>query len=88
MIDVVQIERPSSNFIILESLHTADTSASKYFYIVHTENKDIIKIGRGQESDVRITDDISVSRCHAILRRNASNEYLLEDFESKFGTLV
>ena len=58
------------------------------FYIINTENKPMIKIGRGQESDVRITDDISVSRCHATIKRNARGEYIVEDFNSKFGTLV
>lgn len=58
------------------------------FYIINTENKTHLKIGRGQESDVRITDDISVSRCHATIKRTNKGDYILEDFNSKFGTLV
>ena len=58
------------------------------FYIINTENKTNLKIGRGQESDVRITDDISVSRCHATIKRTSKGDYILEDFNSKFGTLV
>ena len=46
-------------------------------------------MGRGQESDLRVSD-ISVSRCHAILKYDAehTHSYYLEDNLSKFGTLV
>lgn len=46
------------------------------------------KLGRGHESDVRVSD-ISVSRCHAILKYDINDHsYYLEDNLSKFGTLV
>jgi pSer/pThr/pTyr-binding forkhead associated (FHA) protein len=47
------------------------------------------KIGRGHESDLRVSD-ISVSRCHAMLKYDAkdTHRYYLEDNLSKFGTLV
>ena len=46
------------------------------------------KLGRGHESDVRVSD-ISVSRCHAILKFDKNDHgYYLEDNLSKFGTLV
>lgn len=44
-------------------------------------------MGRGQESDVRITD-ISVSRLHASIFKTPSGHYYLCDNDSKFGTLV
>ena len=47
-----------------------------------------MKVGRGQDCDVRITDDISVSRCHALIWKTSKGDYILEDFNSKFGTLV
>ena len=37
---------------------------------------------------MRITDDISVSRCHAVIKKSPKGEYFLEDYNSKFGTLV
>jgi len=49
-------------------------------------NKNSIKLGRGSDSDIRISD-ISVSRCHAIVTLR-SNGYFVEDNTSKFGTLV
>ena len=47
------------------------------------------KLGRGHESDLRVSD-ISVSRCHAILKYDAADtkRFYLEDNLSKFGTLV
>jgi hypothetical protein len=44
-------------------------------------------VGRGHDKDVRITD-ISVSRFHALIKKNSYGEYYLEDNNSKFGTLV
>ena len=43
-----------------------------------------IKIGRGADSDVRVTDDISVSRAHAYIQKSASGEYYITDV---FGIL-
>lgn len=34
------------------------------------ENRDFIKVGRGHDSEIRITD-ISVSRCHALIKRSS-----------------
>jgi len=50
--------------------------------------KNAIKIGRGQDSDVRVVDDISVSRNHAFIHKTASGSYILSDNSSKFGTLM
>lgn len=49
--------------------------------------RDYIRVGRGHDSEVRITD-ISVSRLHSIIKRSFKGDYLLEDNSSKFGTLV
>lgn len=46
------------------------------------------RLGRGHDSEVRVSD-ISVSRCHAIIKYNKEDgSYSLEDNLSKFGTLV
>ena len=51
-------------------------------------DKKHFKLGRGHESDVRVSD-ISVSRCHALVKYNEDNgRFYLEDNLSKFGTLV
>lgn len=87
LVDIVDIEKPEKDYIVFESI-SSSAVPQKVFYIINTENKQHIRIGRGQESDVRITDDISVSRCHATIKRNNRGDYVLEDFNSKFGTLV
>jgi pSer/pThr/pTyr-binding forkhead associated (FHA) protein len=43
-------------------------------------------LGRGHESQVRI-NDISVSRCHAIIKCKPDGFYV-EDNTSKFGTII
>ena len=69
IVDIVGVEKPQSNFIILESLSNDE---KKVFYIINTEDlltngKKKIKMGRGADSDVRVIDDISVSRNHAFI---------------------
>ena len=51
-----------------------------------TDKKSEFKLGRGHESEVRI-NDISVSRCHAIIKCKKDGFYI-EDNLSKFGTIV
>lgn len=56
--------------------------------IMPDNDKQLFKLGRGHESDVRVSD-ISVSRCHALIKFNKeTGRYYLEDNLSKFGTLV
>lgn len=55
--------------------------------VIPDKDKDVFKLGRGHESDVRVSD-ISVSRFHATLKYDKDNNFYLEDNLSKFGTLV
>mmetsp|Transcript_24771 Transcript_24771/g.43632 ORF Transcript_24771/g.43632 Transcript_24771/m.43632 type:complete len:334 (-) Transcript_24771:1472-2473(-) len=55
-------------------------------HILSTKENVALKLGRGHESDLRISD-ISVSRCHAILSIR-SDKYFIKDYGSKFGTLI
>jgi pSer/pThr/pTyr-binding forkhead associated (FHA) protein len=52
-----------------------------------TEGRTEFKIGRGHESEVRI-NDISVSRCHALIKHKVGDGFYIEDNQSKFGTIV
>lgn len=45
-----------------------------------------IKLGRGHECEIRITD-ISVSRNHALIKF-IGNSFMVFDNKSKFGTLI
>ena len=49
-------------------------------------NKCMVKLGRGHDSDIRVSD-ISVSRIHATIRYS-NKKFILEDNKSKFGTLL
>lgn len=51
-----------------------------------TDQQSEFKLGRGHESQVRI-NDISVSRCHAIIKCKPDGFYI-EDNTSKFGTII
>ncbi len=55
--------------------------------MVNLESKQNIRIGRGHDSDIRVTD-ISVSRFHALIKKEKDGSFVLEDNNSKFGTLV
>lgn len=61
----------------------------KIFKFITFKNKPVINVGRKKDVDVRISEDISVSRIHAILKyKDKTKEFLLEDNKSKFGTMV
>jgi hypothetical protein len=78
------------NFLWLESL-TFEKNSSRMVHLVMPDSaeggKNTFKLGRGHESDVRVSD-ISVSRCHAVLKYENDHHFYLEDNLSKFGTLV
>lgn len=78
-------EKPQYPHMILESI-SSERSSTKYVHVISTAVKSCIRLGRGHHSDVRI-NDISVSRCHAVIRYEGG-VFRLQDNSSKFGTLV
>lgn len=88
LIDVEADIPRDKNYLLLESLTFEKNSSRMVHLIMPDAEKKIFKLGRGHESDVRVSD-ISVSRCHALVKYNAENgRFYLEDNLSKFGTLV
>jgi hypothetical protein len=89
---LVDVKLPdTANFLWLESL-TFEKNSSRMVHVIKPTpdgGKTQWKLGRGHESDLRVSD-ISVSRCHAILKYDAADtkRFYLEDNLSKFGTLV
>ena len=85
---MIDITIPTTDYIVLESLNQMKENCNiKSIHIISLSD-DIITIGRGHDSDVRI-NDISVSRSHASLKYNSqTGKLLLKDLKSKFGTLV
>jgi pSer/pThr/pTyr-binding forkhead associated (FHA) protein len=66
-----------------------DKSSGKIYQFVSLSEKSSLSIGRKKDVDVRISEDISVSRHHASISYDPVNhKFLLEDNRSKFGTLV
>jgi hypothetical protein len=83
--DLVNIPRPEGEYITLEAVKR-DRTLPQTIHLIPLQNKNNVRLGRGHDSDVRISD-ISVSRSHALIRYVQGKLYL-EDNESKFGTLV
>ena len=73
------------NYLTLESL-TLDKHKNKFLYVICLENNKKIKLGRGHDSDILLSD-ISVSRIHCVISTDNKNVYI-EDNNSKFGTLI
>ena len=85
VIDLMDIPKPESRYFILEGL-SKDRTSPKSLHVVSMNNKVELKLGRGHESEIRISD-ISASRCHASVRLSGGKFYI-DDENSKFGTLV
>jgi pSer/pThr/pTyr-binding forkhead associated (FHA) protein len=64
--ETVEIPKPQVPYIALEIMGR-DKNVSKGTHIISLAHKQSIKLGRGHDSDVRITD-ISVSRFHATIK--------------------
>ena len=73
------------NYLTLESL-TLDKHKNKFIYVVSLKNNSKMKVGRGRDSDVLLSD-ISVSRIHCYIIIENKKVYI-EDNNSKFGTLI
>ncbi|OMJ85858.1 hypothetical protein SteCoe_12773 [Stentor coeruleus] len=81
---ILSVQRPEIPYFIIEasSIH----GNNRGMQIVSLKNSESVMLGRGHDSDMRISD-ISVSRIHARIKFH-QGQFLLEDHNSKFGTLV
>jgi hypothetical protein len=84
-IELVQIPKPPEKYVILEGL-CKDKNSSKWLHVISLNNKNSIRLGRANECELRVSD-ISVSRMHGMISL-VGGKFMLEDKESKFGTLV
>ena len=73
-------------FIALEGCFSQNKKGERGIHVIAMTNRCQVKLGRGHESDVRISD-ISVSRLHAVIKYE-NGQFVIEDYKSKFGTLV
>lgn len=83
--DLAQLQRPDQPYIILENLQSSQ-KAQRGIYLIKPNPDDQIKLGRGHQCEIRISD-ISVSRLHAFIKYEKGN-FIIIDNNSKFGTLV
>ncbi|KAH8741271.1 hypothetical protein FG386_000178 [Cryptosporidium ryanae] len=82
-VNIVNLPKTRPPFIVLENIYG---NVHRGVHVVSMAEKKDLKLGRGHESDVRISD-VSISRYHATIRYRNEN-FMLEDHDSKFGTLV
>ena len=80
--ELMPIEKPTGQHIMLEGI----SEKANNMMVIQNIPNDGIKIGRGHECEIRITN-ISVSRNHARIDK-INDEYFVFDNKSKFGTLV
>lgn len=83
---LVEVPHTQPPFIVLENVvRDSQQMTARGLHVISLAEK-VLKLGRGHESDIRIPD-VSISRFHAKIRFH-SGFFLLEDNDSKFGTLV
>ena len=85
LLPVIDFSQEYDNYLTLESL-TLDRQNNKFIYAISLDKERKIKIGRGHEARVLLSD-ISVSRIHCIMTVE-NNQVFIEDNDSKFGTLI
>ena len=83
--EILDFKSEFENYFTMESL-TIDKNNTKCIYVVNLDNNIKLKIGRGHDSNLTLSD-ITVSRVHSILTIENKNIYI-EDNNSKFGTLI
>jgi hypothetical protein len=83
---LVEVPQTQPPFVVLENMvRDSQQHSSRGLHVISLAEKSL-KLGRGHESDVRIAD-VSISRCHATISF-VHGQFILEDNNSKFGTLV
>ena len=82
---IIEFHTEFKNFMSCENL-SLDRQKNKFIYFINLDKNQRIKMGRGHESNIRLTD-FSVSRIHCLINIENNNVYL-EDNNSKYGTLV
>ena len=82
---IIEFHTEFKSFMSFENL-TLDKQKHKFIYLINLDKNQRIKIGRGHESNIRLSD-FSVSRIHCLINIENNNVYL-EDNNSKYGTLV
>ncbi|CAG9331348.1 unnamed protein product [Blepharisma stoltei] len=83
--DLIKIENPGRPYVLLED-YSPERHEIRCLRIVSLNNGESASLGRGNKISLKIPD-VSVSRRHCKLKF-IENNFILEDTNSKFGTLV
>jgi hypothetical protein len=87
LFNTVELPTYDGPYIVLETLDR-EKNLVNGCYLLDMSTQKSFKLGRGHDTDVRITD-ISVSRSHArIYLDEKKKKFIIEDNGSKFGTLL
>lgn len=74
----VDIPKPEKPYIVLQIVKKRSSGEGKIFKFITFKHKTTINIGRKKDVDVKISEDISVSRVHATLKYNSQKrEFVL-----------
>ena len=86
--DLFDIQVPDCDYMILESLdYKKEANYYKSIHVIKL-SKEIISIGRDNESDI-VFKDISISRDHAVLKyEKEKGKVFIQNRSKKFGTSV
>lgn len=70
-VDMITFEKPNKPYIVLESVtdkhERKEDAKERNLHVISSEEKYAVKLGRGHQCEIRVTD-ISVSRTHAEIR--------------------
>lgn len=83
LFQVMDFERPSQEYMIMESVKSAPAKVVHVFFL---DAANEFRIGRSVDTDMKIAD-ISVTRIHALIKIQ-QGQIVVEDNGSKFGTLI
>ena len=67
-VEILEYELPEKDYIVLESVTLQNI---RIVHVINMKDRDHIRVGRGHDADIRVTD-ISVSRFHARINRDPS----------------
>ena len=83
--ELITLNRPAGPYMIIEK-PSVDPNTPSTMNIIVPSGADMVKMGRGHQCDLRISD-ISVSRIHTHIKFE-NDQFLAFDNDSKFGTLI
>ncbi|CAD8086276.1 unnamed protein product [Paramecium primaurelia] len=85
--NICDVNKPKEPYLLIQINHN-DKNKEQGLYVIEIKNRNIIKIERTQDCDIKL-HDISVSRHHASIVINQNDQsFHIQDNCSKFGTLV